>query len=79
VPLQTATAPQQQILVEHLPSVSKSVGDPETGSNTSKMVAGEVPLPRGDESPSESSYSEKRGLPGRSAGRQEGPVLIDSI
>jgi hypothetical protein len=36
----TATAPQLENLVEHSPTVSKSSGDLETGSNTSEKVAG---------------------------------------
>jgi len=43
----TATAPQAENLVEHSSAVSKSVGDPETGSNISEKVAYQVPLPRG--------------------------------
>jgi hypothetical protein len=41
----TATAPQPENLVEHSLAVSKSGGD---GSNTSKIVADEVPLPQGE-------------------------------
>jgi hypothetical protein len=61
----TATAPQPENLVEHSPLVSKSGEDPETGSNASKMVANDVPVPLGeltvggpDESKSSSTESE---------------------
>jgi hypothetical protein len=54
------TAPQPENLVES-PLVSKSGEDPETGLNTSKMVANEVPVPGGEltvPDPSKSSSTE---------------------
>jgi hypothetical protein len=44
----TAKAPQPENLVEHSPLISKSGGDPETGSNTSEKVVDEVPVPQGE-------------------------------
>jgi hypothetical protein len=61
VPPRTASAPQPENLVEHSPLVSKSGEDPETGLNTSKMVADEVPVPGGEltvPDPSKSSSTE---------------------
>jgi hypothetical protein len=68
----TATAPQLENLVEHSPTVSKSGGDPETGSNTSEKVAEEVPLLQGEltvgkPDPSKSSSTENE-LLGRAIG-----------
>jgi hypothetical protein len=72
VPPRTAKAPQPENLVEHSPPISKSRGDPETGSNTSEKVADEVPVPQGEltvgaPDPSKSSSTENE-LLGRAIG-----------
>lgn len=72
VPPRTATAQQPENIVEDSPAVSKSGGDPETGSNTSKIVADEVPVQQdelivGAPDPSKSSSTENE-LVGRAVG-----------
>jgi hypothetical protein len=58
-----ATALQPESVVEHSPTVSKSGGDPEKGSDALKMVADEAPLPQDESSiggpeASQSSYTD---------------------
>ena len=74
VPPRTAEAPQPENLVEHSPLISKSGGDPETGSNTSEKAVDEVQVPQGeltagapDSDPSKSSSTENE-LLGRAIG-----------
>jgi len=67
-----ATASHRENPVEHSPAVSQSGGDPETGSNASKIVADEVPVQQdeltvGTPDPSKSSSTENE-LLGRAIG-----------
>ena len=60
---QNATARQADNVVEHSPTVSKSGGDPDKGSNALKMAAVESPLPQietsiGRPDSSQSSYTD---------------------